>query len=228
MNNLTTYFYKESPIQFEVFKGSLMANATLMGKLYNVKPEDLFKTKSWKAYQEALCSAKNYRFEDLRHAIQGGNSQGTWIHQDLIVEFSRRLNPAFSIWCNDRIAELLREGKTEIKPKELSRKDLLIMALEAEEQKELALLQVENLSTALDNLLDWVSIIKVSQLNRVSENVFNWRILKKKSEEMGYSIKRAESGRFTYQNLYNVNVFKACYPAYSYDFKVVEKNLLKN
>jgi anti-repressor protein len=98
-----------------------------------------------------------------------------------------------------------------------------IQALKAlvvsEEAKEQALLQVENLNTVLDNLLDWVSIIKVARLNKVSEKYFNWRLLKSKSEELGYAIKKAESPRFAYQNLYHLTVLKACYPELKYNFK---------
>jgi len=119
-----------------------MANATLMGKPYNVKPEDLFKTKSWKNYEAALCESKGYRIEDIRHAVKGGNNQGTWIHQELIIEFARRLNPAFSIWCNDRIAELLKEGKTEIaKPK--SQVEMLLASVQilAEQEKKITVIE---------------------------------------------------------------------------------------
>lgn len=89
-----------------------------------------------------------------------------------------------------------------------------------EEQKEKLLLEnkVENLSTALDSLVEWTSIIKVCQHNKVKENCFKWQVLKKKSEELGYEVKKAQSSRFSYQNLYHVNIFKACYPQYKYDF----------
>jgi prophage antirepressor-like protein len=91
--------------------------------------------------------------------------------------------------------------------------------IKEQEEKQLALQKVENLNTVLDNLLDWVSIIKVSQHNKVKEKIFDWRVLKKKSEELGYVLKKAESPRFGYQNLYHINVFKACYPQYNYDLK---------
>ena len=82
-----------------------------------------------------------------------------------------------------------------------------------------ALLKADNLNVALDNLLDWVSIIKIARFNKVKENYFNWRVLKAKSEELGYSIKKAESPRFGYQNLYHLTVFKACYPELNYNIK---------
>lgn len=34
---------------------------------------------------------------------KGGNAPGSWMHEDLALEFARWLNPAFAIWCNYRI-----------------------------------------------------------------------------------------------------------------------------
>lgn len=48
---------------------------------------------------------------------QGGNKeQGTWMHEDVALEFARWLSPAFAIWCNDRIKELLQYGMTATQP----------------------------------------------------------------------------------------------------------------
>ena len=38
--------------------------------------------------------------------------QGTWMHEDVALEFARWLSPEFAIWCNDRIKELLTMGMT--------------------------------------------------------------------------------------------------------------------
>lgn len=108
--------YEGSSIQFEEVNGQIMANATLMAKVFLKDPDDIFKTKSWKDYEKVLIDIKNIRSEDVRYVKQGGIYQGSWIHQELVIEFARRLNPKFSIWCNDRIAELLRTGKVELKP----------------------------------------------------------------------------------------------------------------
>jgi phage anti-repressor protein len=87
-----------------------------------------------------------------------------------------------------------------------------------EEQKMLLAQKVDNLETALDSLVEWVSIIKVSQFNKIKETNFDWRKLKAKSVEMGYMIKKAQSPRFGFQNLYHINVFKAIYPQFNYNF----------
>jgi Rha family phage regulatory protein len=104
-------------------------------------------------------------------------------------------------------------------------KEALLQLVAAEEEKEQLALQCDNLNTVLDNLLEWVSIIKVAQHNKVSETVFNWRFLKAKSQELGYQIKKAESPRYGFQNLYHIVVFKACYPQYRYDRKENNKQV---
>jgi phage anti-repressor protein len=91
--------------------------------------------------------------------------------------------------------------------------------IEEQKEKQLLLTKTENLETVLDNLLEWVSIIKVAQFNKVNEKAFNWRLLKAKSEELGYVIKKAESPRYGFQNLYHVDCFKAVYPMFNYNFK---------
>lgn len=121
MKELTKLFdYNGSPIQFDVIDGQVMMNATLAAKAFGREPIGIFKTKSWKEYESALLEMKpNLRSDDIQYVKQGGVSgeQGTWIHQELALEFSRRLNPKFGIWCNDKIAELLRTGSVSIKPK---------------------------------------------------------------------------------------------------------------
>jgi phage antirepressor YoqD-like protein len=44
----------------------------------------------------------------------GGQKQGTWMHEDVALEFARWLSPKFAIWCNDRIKELITQGYTEM------------------------------------------------------------------------------------------------------------------
>ena len=96
-----------------------------------------------------------------------------------------------------------------------------------EEQKEKVLLLNENnnLKTALDTLNDWASIIRVAKFNNVSEKLFSWNILKSKSKELGFEIKIAPCQRYKTKNLYNVNVFRLCYPQFNYNF---DENNLEN
>lgn len=53
---------------------------------------------------------------DLVTVNQGGNNQGTWMHEDLALVFAQWLSPDFYLWCNDRIKELLKYGMTATQP----------------------------------------------------------------------------------------------------------------
>ena len=70
-------------------------------------------------------------------------------------------------------------------------KEALLLAVEQQEKIEQQQLQIENLDTVLDNLLEWVSILKVAKHNKIHEKKFNWRKLKETSTELGYLIKKA-------------------------------------
>jgi phage anti-repressor protein len=98
-------------------------------------------------------------------------------------------------------------------------KEALLELIRKEEEKEALLLENNNLNTVLDNLTDWVSIIKVCQHNKIKENTINWRVLKAQSEVLGYAIKKAESPRYGFQNLYHIDCFRACYASLDYNFK---------
>jgi phage regulator Rha-like protein len=144
-------------------------------------------------------------------------NQNTGLTSEILLNerLSLCLASGYSIQLRLMIIDDWTEMKAKLTPK--TYKEALLALIQKEEEKEQLLLQVDNLSTALDSLVEWVSIIKVATKNKIKETVFDWRQLKRKSKEMGYAIKRAESARFEYQNLYHVNIFKACYPQFNYN-----------
>ncbi len=89
----------------------------------------------------------------------------------------------------------------------------------SEEEKELLKLENEQLeidnnilATAVDELFDYSSILRVAKFNKVNENQFQWRRLKALSKKMGIEIKKVPSPRFEYQNLYSHDVWRVAYP----------------
>lgn len=71
------------------------------------------------------------------------------MHEDVALEFARWLSPAFAIWCNDRIKELLKYGMTATQPtldEMLDNPDLVIrMAIQLKQERaEKARLEAEN------------------------------------------------------------------------------------
>lgn len=108
--------YNGSPITFQ--KGdSVMVNATEMAKPFGKLAKDWLSNKSTKEFLSTLSSVRTIPLTALVEIKQGGNKeQGTWMHEDVAMEFARWLSPAFAIWCNDRIKELLTIGMSATQP----------------------------------------------------------------------------------------------------------------
>lgn len=141
MGNIQLFQYNDTPMEFEVIDGQVFANATIMCQAFNKRPSKWLELESTKRYLDAL-QVKTDLGTSLVETRKGNSndfSQGTWIHEKLILKLAQWLDVNFEIWCDEKIAELLRTGKAELdKPKELSRKEILLLALEAEERAEKA------------------------------------------------------------------------------------------
>ena len=110
MNNPVVYDYKGSQISF-ISGENVMVNATQMAKPFGKFTKDWLTNKSTKEFLSTLSTVRTIPLTGLVEVKQGGNGeQGTWMHEDVALEFARWLSPAFAIWCNDRIKELLRTG----------------------------------------------------------------------------------------------------------------------
>lgn len=148
---ILVFQYQNSPIQFEVIDGQVMANATVMAKAFGKEPDSIFKTKNWKEFELALIDDTEMKSEDLRTSKMGSpeNGGGSWIHQELVIEFARRLNARFALWCNRKIADLLKDGTASVNDKlkpSIPNFDDPIAAAQAwiEEKKKQIALQAEN------------------------------------------------------------------------------------
>ena len=89
----------------------VMVNATEMANVFNKSPNHWLRNNSTKEFISTLAALRNRNPSDLVQVVNGDNG-GTWVHQDVAIEMARWLSPAFAIWCNDRIMELMRHGVT--------------------------------------------------------------------------------------------------------------------
>lgn len=103
--------YNKTPITFQQ-GDSVMVNATEMAKSFNKRPSDWFKNQATKDFVRELSNVRNLPFEKLYSVKEGApeTGGGTWLHEDVALEFARWLSPSFAIWCNDRIKQLLTTG----------------------------------------------------------------------------------------------------------------------
>ena len=107
--SIINFDYKGSQISFN--KGeNVMVNATEMARPFEKKPVDWLKNAQTQEYLTELSKVRIITLADLVQVTKGGNNPGTWMHEDAALEFARWLSPAFAIWCNDRIKELLKTG----------------------------------------------------------------------------------------------------------------------
>lgn len=159
---------------------------------------------------------------ELIQVVKGGNgSQGTWMHEDVALEFARWLNPAFAIWCNRHIKELLQHGMTATtKTLEdmINNPDLIIglatqIKQERAENERLRIENEKNIKIAiektkqLDESMEWYSIKRWAKEHNMNWRSINWRKMKALSYELGYEVKKIFDANYGEVNIYHRNVF---------------------
>lgn len=109
MDTVQIFNYNENPVSFRMENGEIMINATAMAKPFGKRPAKWLELTSTKEFLRVLSGIRNPDtvFVATESGGQGGGG-GTWMNEDVAIEFARWLSPAFTIWCNDRIKELLK------------------------------------------------------------------------------------------------------------------------
>lgn len=131
-------FNYNNAVTFRTIDGALMVNATQMAKPFKKAVGQWLRLPSTKAYIMAVIdvrlqgfnmqkshienrkplNGRELRINKFVRAKRGGRGSGTYLHEDIAIEFARWLSPAFAVWCNDRIKELLRQGVAQQHPQE--------------------------------------------------------------------------------------------------------------
>lgn len=129
MTESKTYTYKDKEITFQLTqKEEVMINATQMIKAFPNKrisdylnkstTEELVRVLFIRKHSLIGREVENYLSMSVRELanidksilriVKGGlGEQGTWMCEDLILDFAQWLSRDFKLWCNDRIRELL-------------------------------------------------------------------------------------------------------------------------
>lgn len=117
--------YEGNEIPFRIDEnGEVFMNATEMGKHFKGKSvANFLRNKSTVEYINALHEEKDVmriRISTdsplIQKVIGKGKEQGTWFQRNLALEFARWLNPKFSVWCNQRIDEIITKGFSALTP----------------------------------------------------------------------------------------------------------------
>ena len=144
VNAPQVFNYQGNQITF-LNEGDVKINATEMARPFNKRPAKWLELPSTKDFLNELAAIR----KSDRLLIETVNGVGTWMHEDVAIEFARWLHPAFAIWCNDRIKELINHGATAINPESLLDPDYVIKVMTAlkteRAEKELAQSKVKEL-----------------------------------------------------------------------------------
>jgi hypothetical protein len=149
--NIREYLGKRIP--FEDVNGTIMVNATEMAKAHGKRASKVMRGKDWDGVVQFTLKLLNskrkdystvtlYRSPNLGITLNdiiivkkgnNGEEQGTWLHEKLAIEFARRLDLEFALWCNETIEDLLKNGKVEIK---VSKTPIQLLEIKEEEYLE--------------------------------------------------------------------------------------------
>lgn len=103
------FIYNNAPVTFQLGNGDVLVNATQMAKPFNKRPNDYLGLPST---NELLNAATRKYGRSENQLVKVINGVGTWLHEDIALDFAQWLSVDFKLWCNDRIKELLRHGMT--------------------------------------------------------------------------------------------------------------------
>lgn len=177
MKNLKVFEYKNTSIEFEVIDGEIFANATLMCQAFGKKPIKWLELDSTKRYLEAVKVKSDFRTSliETRRGNSSDFSQGTWIHEKLILKLAQWLDVEFELWCDEKVAELLKTGRTSIQPANMDMEDILIAQLQNMKAVRIEQEQIKNrlelVEARTTTRPDYFTILGYAVYNKVSVNL---------------------------------------------------------
>lgn len=106
--------YRGNQISFKSENGYVYVNATEMAKVFGKRPNDYMSLSSTNELINAITRIHgNADFQPVV-IIRGGLNPGTWMIEDVALDFAQWLSVDFKVWCNIHIKELLTTGSTSL------------------------------------------------------------------------------------------------------------------
>lgn len=109
---LQLFNYNSNPVSFRKENETVFVNATEMAKPFGKRPNDYFNIQSTKELIQAITSKNGIAENQLVITERGGLNPGTWLNEDLAIDFAQWLSVDFRLWVSDRIKELMKYGFT--------------------------------------------------------------------------------------------------------------------
>lgn len=111
---LQLFNYNGNNVSFRKEGDNVFVNATEMAKHFGKRPIDYLKLTSTIELIEAKVRKNHIAENQLVITERGGLNPGTWLNEDLAIDFAQWLSVDFRLWVADRIKQLLKTGVTTI------------------------------------------------------------------------------------------------------------------
>ena len=202
----TIFNYNGNNVAFIKTSYGILINATDMTRPYNKRPVDYLRQIYVNELVSTIVSQTHISEDQLVIKMRGSseNGGGTWLYEDVAIDFAQWLDVKFKVWCNSKIKELLTTGLVKLpnfnNPPEAARawadeyearmkaEKEARLALEAKEksEKEKRMVQAE-LNTAIDTIKENEPVIDMFKRSIPREGVLI-RESSKYFEQFGYYI----------------------------------------
>ncbi|MDV4022608.1 hypothetical protein CMT54_18210 [Elizabethkingia anophelis] len=200
--------YNGNNVSFRKENNNVFVNATEMAKPYNKRPNDYFNLIATKELIKAITIKNGIANSQLVITERGGLNPGTWLNEDLAIDFAQWLSVDFRLWVSDRIKELMKYGFTatsQTLESLANNPDLLIelaTALKTERAEKEALNIVNGKLNAKSQFVDTVfntdALLSFEQAAKVLGLPYGRNTLVKKLKELGILFKNKTSPKQNY------------------------------
>ena len=108
----TIFNYNGNNVAFIKTSYGILINATDMARPYNKRPVDYLRQIYVNELVSTIVSQTHISEDQLVIKMRGSseNGGGTWLYEDVAIDFAQWLDVKFKVWCNSKIKELLTTG----------------------------------------------------------------------------------------------------------------------
>lgn len=123
MNTIINLNYRGNSVPVKMVGDEPWVNLNAVGRPFGKEPKEWLKNNSTNEYLEALSLLNNQgensplgenESKTTISVQHGGKNPGTWAVELAALEFARWCDPAFAIWCNRQLRELVTKGEHKV------------------------------------------------------------------------------------------------------------------
>jgi hypothetical protein len=110
------FSYNGHNVSFIKTSYGILLNATQMAKAFNKKPAEYLRLPSVNQLIKSMVGFSHLSENQIVTTMLGSpeNGGGTWMFEDLAIDFARWLDTDFRLWCNSKIKEFLTSNLVSI------------------------------------------------------------------------------------------------------------------